>query len=458
MTVSPKTCRFVASLAVLLFTGMLAAAPQGKFVNPVGLGPEINTTNLDWNPAVSNDELTLYFLSDRSGGLGAWDIYQATRSSMEESFGNVVNLGSVNSNKDDLIGNVSADGRTMYFSSDRAGGMGQEDLYQATRTDTSASFGEVINLGNTLNSTNIDGSPFVSADGLTLYFMSNREGGMDIFSSSRTTPNDNFGPPILVGEVSSSVSEFRPSVSTDGLTLVFSDDLNAPRDGGKGNADIWIASRDSTSQPFGEPVNLSEMWPGSSINTSADEIVPYLSPSWPAAGSKLYYVTDRSRTGDIYEVTWVPSLPGDLDGNGILGGNDVDALSAAIVNGSTLAHFDLDDSGVVDVNDLGYWVQELRGTLLGDANLDGAVNATDLNALALNWQQSSGLWTGGDFTGDGFVNSADLNALALNWRKTANAAVPEPSSISLVLAALSIVAARARRRPCSGGRRKGPLG
>ena len=70
--------------------------------------------------------------------------------------------------------------------------------------------------------------------------------------------------------------------------------------------------------------------------------------------------------------------------------------------------------------------------LVGDSDFDGTVNATDLNALALNWRQASNDWTGGNFEGAG-VNAADLNALALNWQRTisvaaASQAVPEPAT------------------------------
>ena len=82
----------------------------------------------------------------------------------------------------------------------------------------------------------------------------------------------------------------------------------------------------------------------------------------------------------------------------------------------------------------------------GDANLDGKVDATDLNALALNWRSGGATWSQGDLTGDRIVDASDLNALALNWQSgvasaaAAPAAVPEPSSITLLwLGALAIV-------------------
>jgi hypothetical protein len=75
--------------------------------------------------------------------------------------------------------------------------------------------------------------------------------------------------------------------------------------------------------------------------------------------------------------------------------------------------------------------------LLGDANLDGTVNAADLNDLGLSWLGNQATWSTGDFTGDGTVNAQDLNKLALNWQQSVPqvASVPEPSStiLSIVL-------------------------
>jgi hypothetical protein len=79
----------------------------------------------------------------------------------------------------------------------------------------------------------------------------------------------------------------------------------------------------------------------------------------------------------------------------------------------------------------------------GDANLDGVVNATDLNALAVAWQSPSLSWSAGNFNGDGIVDVSDLNQLAVHWqnRIAAAAPVPEPGGFAglgcILLAVLS---------------------
>ena len=108
--------------------------------------------------------------------------------------------------------------------------------------------------------------------------------------------------------------------------------------------------------------------------------------------------------------------------------------------------FDLTGDGTVDDNDLTWWLANAAtyngfddAYLAGDSNLDGSVDATDLNNLALNWRRNVTEWSGGDFTADGIVNAADLNALALNWRNSiamasaTNAPVPEPSVLALAV-------------------------
>ena len=59
---------------------------------------------------------------------------------------------------------------------------------------------------------------------------------------------------------------------------------------------------------------------------------------------------------------------------------------------------------------------------MGDANLDGAVNAADLNVVGLNWLKTGCVsWSDGDFNGDNQVNPADLNIIGLNWATAAAA-------------------------------------
>ena len=150
---------------------------------------------------------------------------------------------------------------------------------------------------------------------------------------------------------------------------------------------------------------------------------------------------------------------GDFDGNGRLDANDIDLLSAEIFAGTNSPAIDLTGDGNVDEIDLITWLSDAAehnglsdAYLLGDSNLDGSVNAIDLNNLALSWRQNTSEWSRGDFTANGVVDSADLNALALNWRRAipmASAAsfpVPEPSALLVTLVGLASVCGRARRR------------
>ena len=142
----------------------------------------------------------------------------------------------------------------------------------------------------------------------------------------------------------------------------------------------------------------------------------------------------------------------DFDGNGTQGIEDADRLALAIREMSDDFQFDVNGDQSIDVSDLHEFITSKNGleTFVGDANLDARVNATDLNALALNWQATDVTsWAQGDFTGDGIVDASDLNALALNWQSgteaaaPAPAAVPEPSSITLLLLGLCTLVRRA---------------
>ena len=91
-----------------------------------------------------------------------------------------------------------------------------------------------------------------------------------------------------------------------------------------------------------------------------------------------------------------------------------------------------------DFDDRAFWLTDIKGTFLGDVNLDRTVDADDLNTLGLNWRRTTATsWSQGDFNGDGNVDASDLNDLGLNWRNSAEApasttSVPEPAAIVLL--------------------------
>jgi OOP family OmpA-OmpF porin len=135
-------------------------------------------------------------------------------------------------------------------------------------------FGEPTNLGPSINTSVNDWAPCISADGLSLYFTSARPGGyggtymgFDIWVATRETTEDDWSTAVNVGlPVNSAVDETQPCISSDGLSLFF-DSYN--RTGGMGGTDLWVATRAAVYDPWSEPVNL-----GPTVNTSSNDNAP----------------------------------------------------------------------------------------------------------------------------------------------------------------------------------------
>jgi Tol biopolymer transport system component len=240
--------------------------PGLEFV-PENLGPIVNSSAFDGGPSISNDGLTLYFASERPGGLGEGDLWVTKRPSISGPFGPPQPLGStVNSASYDACPGISPDGLSLFFCSRRSGGFGDFDLWVSRRATTADSFGPPQNLGPTVNTAAWEGLPDVSADGLTLFFDSNRAGGLgsfDIWMTTRATTAAPWGAPENVGApINSSFFDVASDISPDGLVFYFTSD----RPGGSGGQDLWVATRPSVRDSFGPPQNL-----GTTINSSADE-------------------------------------------------------------------------------------------------------------------------------------------------------------------------------------------
>lgn len=102
---------------------------NGQWTAPMNVGPSINTEGNELFPHFSAETHTLYFSSDGHLSLGGLDIL-AVEEKERRNWGKVINLGvPINSFSDDFGITVSADGMQGYFSSDRIGGMGQDDIY-----------------------------------------------------------------------------------------------------------------------------------------------------------------------------------------------------------------------------------------------------------------------------------------------------------------------------------------
>lgn len=144
----------------------------------------------------------------------------------------------------------------------------------------------------------------------------------------------------------------------------------------------------------------------------------------------------------------------DFNGDGACDCGDIDALVAEIAAGSNDAAYDLNGDNVVDVMDRDEWLASAGAMnnasgnpyLLGDANLDGSVDVGDFNLWNGSKFTNTAAWCSGDFNADGSVDVGDFNIWNGNKFTSSDVSVvPEPGSILLPLALMSILAFRRRR-------------
>lgn len=149
------------------------------------IGDNVNLSNTwESQPSVTSDGRTLYFVSDRPGGFGGYDIYRTSRDS-SGIWQSPVNLGStINTAGNEKSPYIHTDSQTLYFSSDGLVGLGGYDIFFA-KLDTNNKWQEPKNIGYPINSFEDDLGFFVSTDGLRGYFASNKFegfGGWDLYS------------------------------------------------------------------------------------------------------------------------------------------------------------------------------------------------------------------------------------------------------------------------------------
>ncbi|MXV15676.1 OmpA family protein [Hufsiella ginkgonis] len=158
---------------------------EGKeWAKPFNIGPPVNTDGWESQPSISPDGRTLYFVSNRTGGIGGYDIW---KSSLVEGgeWSQPVNLGpKVNTPYDEQAPFIHADNETLYFSSNGWPGLGNRDIF-LSRKDAQGNWQTPQNLGYPINTAGEETGLTISSDGKTAFFSATKADdskGMDLFS------------------------------------------------------------------------------------------------------------------------------------------------------------------------------------------------------------------------------------------------------------------------------------
>ncbi len=145
-----------------------------EWVVPVNLGPTINGKFKDTQPCLSGDGRSLYFVSNRKGGQGGFDIW-VSNLQKDGTWGEPENLGAdINTPFDEQRPFIHPDNKTLYFTSDGHPGFGNTDIFMSKKKTEKGKWGKPVNIGLPINSYENDEGIFVSLDGATGYLASDR--------------------------------------------------------------------------------------------------------------------------------------------------------------------------------------------------------------------------------------------------------------------------------------------
>ena len=379
----------VSMMAVSLLIAAGNAQADFVFGEPVSLGSAINGPEGAYMPSLSADELELYFCANRPGGYGDIDLWVTIRTSKDDIWGEPKNLGpQINTSAWDGSPSLSGDGLSLYFVSfPRAGNIGLSDIWVSRRATRSEAWGAPENLGAPVNSAGEEAFVVISFDELELHFSDwapvqpGGYGGRDLWVSTRSTVSDPWGSPTRMdATVNSPFHDEMFSISRDGLVFLFS---SWGRDGGYGARDIWLSQRTTIRDPWTEPVNL-----GPTINTSAFDQSGAFSPD----GSTLYFNSQRPGGYSGFDLWQAPVLPVvDFTGDYKV---DIEDLILLIDHwGQNEPAYDMGPmpwgDGVIDKADLKvlmrYWGQELPDpNLLAHWKLDETEGDVAQDSAAAN--------------------------------------------------------------------------
>jgi outer membrane protein OmpA-like peptidoglycan-associated protein/tetratricopeptide (TPR) repeat protein len=226
---------------------------------PINMGPEINTANDEYLPVATADESILIFTRKINNNE---DFYKSLK--LDSKWQTATPLSSLinTPNYNEGAQSISQDGKYLFFTGcNRPDGLGRCDIYISRKIGND--WGKPFDLSAPVNTPGWESQPSLSADGRTLYFVSNRKGGYggyDIWKSILTAKG--WGEPINMGpNINTAFDEQSPFIHPDDSTLYFCSN-GWP---GMGNKDLFVSRLGKNGQ-WDKPQNL-----GYPINSNGDE-------------------------------------------------------------------------------------------------------------------------------------------------------------------------------------------
>jgi len=283
---------------------------KGDVLKRKSLGSEINSGYDEYAPFISSDGNTLYFTSRRNDTKGAnanpddqeyfEDIYKAYWNEKGLKWDSVTNdIDRINSNGFDSFSHMSEDGLTAWLTINNTYVKGRKktkgsDIFEITFSNK-GKWSSPKPIDNTyINSTFFDGSPTITADGNTMYFVSDRKGkkrSTDIYVVQKI--EDVWGEPIVLSDsVNTSEGETTPFITPDGRYLFFSSNGHI----GMGGMDIFVSENLGNGQ-WTKAVNL-----GGFVNTVNNDTHFKYFEKFKKAYLAGYELIGKKSSVDIYEV------------------------------------------------------------------------------------------------------------------------------------------------------------
>ncbi len=258
--------------------------PFGMPTRHVALGSTAN----DKHPSLTADLLEIYFDTGRACG-GCFEVYMATRASLTSAWSTPVEVPSLASNSFDYTPEVSPDGLTLWFASERDNPSGGSDIWVATRTARTQPWGTPVR-ETSLSTSGYDSAPSLSDDGLTMTITSDGAGGQaaDIYVATRATTTSPWSTPVPLSELNTGMLDSAGPIR-DGGRQIFFDRETAPN-----QFDIYFATRATTGALFGSAAVVE------SINDDTARDID----AWVSADLRtIFFASARTGNLEIYEAT-----------------------------------------------------------------------------------------------------------------------------------------------------------